>query len=136
VDAALDVQAVLVGPSGVDGATFTPVKPALVVDTRASGGAVRFGSPRKLVVTGAKTGVPVGASAVVVNLTGIVPAAQTWLQVYAWGRVPGGGPALRIAKEDIRGNLSIVPVGSDGAITIANARGGVQVRVDIYGYLE
>jgi hypothetical protein len=29
----------------------------------------------------------------------------------------------------------VVPVGPDGAIAVENVRGGVQVRVDVYGYL-
>lgn len=135
VDAVLDVRAVLVGPA-VGGSTFTAVKPALVVDTRTAGGAIQVGSPRRVVVTGTKTGVPIGASAVVVNVTGIAPVAKTWLRTYAWGQPSSGGVALRLAKGDTRGNLVVVPIGPGGAIAIANARRGVQIRVDVYGYLN
>jgi hypothetical protein len=143
VNVALDVRAVLVDatldPSFdpvLDPGTFTAVKPVLAVDTRTTGGAITAGQPRKLVVTGTRTGVPVGASAVLVDLTAIAPVAKTWLQTYAWGQASGGGTALRVAKGDTRGNLVLVPVGPGGAITIANARRGVQLRVDVHGYLN
>jgi hypothetical protein len=139
VDVVLDVRAVWVGPVAdavLTRSTFTAVKPVLVVDTRTQGGAVRAGFARKVVVTGGKTGVPVGASAVVVNLTGLAPARKTWLRTYTWGQARAGGTALRVAKGDTRGNLVVVPVGLDGAIAIENARDDVHVRVDVHGYLS
>ena len=115
---------------------FSPVPPVWAVDTRTSGGAIRAGSPRKLVLTGTKTAVPVTAKAVGLNLTAIAPANRTWLQAYAWGRTEAYGTALRTVKGDSRGNLVVVPIGPGGAIMIANARGAVQVKVDVYGYLS
>jgi len=135
VDAVLDVRAVLVGPT-LGGSTFTPVKPVLAVDTRTRGGALVAGVARKVVVTGSKTGVPSEATAVVVDLTGLAPARKTWLRAYAWGQSASRGTALRVAKGDVRGNLVVVPLGPNGAIAIENARGSVQVRVDVYGYLD
>jgi hypothetical protein len=108
----------------------------LAVDTRTLGGALGAGVPRKVVVTGSKTGVPIGASAVVVDLTGLAPARKTWLRAYAWGQSASRGTALRVAKGEIRGNLVVVPLGPDGSIAIENARGSLQVRVDVYGYLD
>jgi hypothetical protein len=134
VDAVLDVRAVT-GPI-VGGSTFTPVKPVLAVDTRTLGGALGAGAARKVVVTGSKTGVPIEASAVVVDLTGLAPARKTWLRAYTWGQSASRGTALRVAKGEIRGNLVVVPLGPDGSIAIENARGSLQVRVDVYGYLD
>jgi hypothetical protein len=146
VNAVLDVRAVMVDPLVVpvvdpaDAGRFTAVKPVLVVDTRTTGGPVRIGHPRKVVVSGTRTGVPAQARAVLVSLTGIAPAVKTWLKTHAWAETgpagPPGGTALRVAKGDTRGNLAVVPIGPGGAIMITNARGGVQVRVDLYGYLD
>jgi hypothetical protein len=144
VNAVLDVRAVLTVPAAgtvpggtVPGGTgLTLIKPVLAVDTRTTGGAVVAGRPRRLVVTGTRTGVPETASAVLVNLVALKPATTTWLQVYAWGQPSGGGTALRVEKGELRGNPVVVPIGPGGAITIANARDGVQVRVDVYGYLS
>jgi hypothetical protein len=136
----LDVRAVLLAPGqSADPAgsgTVTAVKPVPALDTRTTGGAISAGRPRSLVVTGSATGVPASARAVLVNLTAIRPAAKTWLQVYAGGRKSTGGTALRVSMGDTRGNLVLVPLGPGGAISVANARGAVQVRVDVYGYLS
>jgi hypothetical protein len=134
VNAVIDVRAVLIA-ADVGGSLFSTVKPVTAVDTRTTGGAIRAGSPRKLVVTGTKTAIPATAKAVVLNLTAIAPDNRTWLQAYAWGQSEAYGTALRTVKGDSRGNLVVVPVGPGGAIMIANARGSVQVKVDIYGYL-
>jgi N-acetylmuramoyl-L-alanine amidase-like protein len=135
VNAVIDVRAVLVAAE-VTGSLFTAVKPVSVLDTRTTGGAIRAGSPRQLMVTGTKTAIPVTAKAVLVNLTAIAPANRTWLQAYAFGQTEAFGTALRTGKGDTRGNLVLVPLGPGGAIMIANARGGVQVKVDVHGYLE
>jgi hypothetical protein len=133
--AVLDVRAVLVGPE-LDSTLFTVVRPYLALDTRSTGGAVQAGRVRNLVVTGPGTRVPVTASAVLINLTAVAPPSGTWVQVYGSGQSSGGGASLRVEKGEIRGNLVMVPVGRGGAITIANARNGVQIRVDVYGYLD
>jgi hypothetical protein len=135
VDAALDVRAVLLAPT-LAGSSFTAIRPALALDTRTVGGPIVVGSPRRLVMTGTATGVPLTASAVVLDVTGLAPAAKTWLRLYAWGQRPGAATAVRLAKDDTRSNLVVVPLGPGGAIAIANARGGVQVRVDVCGYLD
>jgi hypothetical protein len=135
VNAVIDVRAVLVA-GVVAGPAFTAVRPVQAVDTRTTGGAIRSGSPRKLVVTGAKTGIPAGATAAVLNLTAIAPANRTWLQAYAGGQTEAYSTALRTAKADSRGNLVLVPLGPGGTVMIANARGSVQVRVDVYGYVD
>ena len=137
VNATLDVRGVLLGPTpvGAPVAGFTAVPPVQLVDTRQSGGPIRFDRPRDLRVTGVQTGVPIDAAAVVLDLTAIAPAARTWLQVHATGQTDAYGTTLRVAKGDTRGNLLVVPIGPGGMITVGNARGQAQVRIDVYGYL-
>jgi hypothetical protein len=135
VDAILDVRGLVVD-SALGGSTFTARRPVLIVDTRASGGAVKAGTPRRVVVSGANTGVPAGVSAVLIDLTGIAPAKDTTLQVFPYGADPTGGVAVRVPAADTRGNLVVVPVGPGGAIAVAVGSGSAQVRVDVHGYYQ
>ena len=132
----LDVRAlVLFGPttsaSGtvVSGEAFTAVKPALVVDSSKTGGALTPGKPRGYQVTGSKTAVPASAGAV-------EPSTATTLQVYPWALAQGSGAVLRVSAGDTRGNLVAVPLGAGGAIAVSNAHGSAQFRLVVVGYLQ
>ena len=136
VNVALDVQAVVVdGVAGsVAGDTaFTAIAPRPLLNTSTTGGPIAIGKPRRLAVTGTATGVPAGVSAVLLDVTVVDPAASTWIRVYPGGQT-AAGTAVRVAKGDTRGNPVVVPVGPDGTIALANARGSAQVRVDVHGY--
>jgi hypothetical protein len=78
-------------------------------------------------------GVPTGAKAVVVNLTAVAPTVQTYLTVF-----PGGSPPLVAdltpAAGDIRGNLAVATIASDGTISIYNNTGSTDVVVDVLGW--
>jgi hypothetical protein len=134
VDALLDVRAVIVDPSA-GGTTFAAVKPVLALDT-GSTSPVKAGSPRKVIVVTAATGVPAGARAVLIDLTAVDPSAKTELQAYPWGQSTPGGTALRLAAGDTRGNLVIVPIGTGGAITVKTSHGSTRMRVDVHGYFQ
>jgi hypothetical protein len=135
VNLTLDVRGLVVdGTAGsyLGSGTFTAVKPRLVVDTRTTGGAVKPGAPRKVVISG----LPGSATAVLIDLTAVAPSTATWLQVYPWGQTLTPGTSLRMAAGDTRGNLVVVPVGADRTVAVANGDGLTQMRIDLHGYFQ
>ncbi len=83
-----------------------------------------------------KGGVPQGASAVLMNLTVTQPTASGFLTAYAsGGTVPGVSNANFTAGTTLA-NLSLVPVGADGAIALrTTVAGSVHVIADVQGYV-
>lgn len=78
-------------------------------------------------------GVPGDAAAVVANVTVTAPTASGWLTVYPTGTAAPLASAINFAPGQTVANLVVVPVGSDGHITIGNARGITDVVVDVIG---
>jgi hypothetical protein len=78
-------------------------------------------------------GVTANATAVVMNLTATAPTAAGWLTAYPTGAVAPLASSLNFAPGQTVANLVVVPVGTDGKITIANARGSTDVVIDVVG---
>jgi hypothetical protein len=78
-------------------------------------------------------GVPVGAKAVVVNLTAIVPTVGTFLTVYPGGTRPLVSD-LNPAAGDVKGNLTVATLNANGTVTIFNSAGNVDMVVDVLGW--
>jgi len=134
------------------GARFVPVAPSRLLDTRSvpvpatwpSGRAIGTMEQIVLPVRGANGGiVPNSAdvTGVMVNLTaannqpGSVP---TFLAVTPEQTPPGVEPATsvtNVSPGQVKANMAIVPVGSDGSIRIYNRSGATHVIVDVLGYL-
>lgn len=120
---------------------FNPRSPSRIADTRRGSGqpyagqTLGPGSSLNIQATG-KGAVPAGGvSAVVVNVTGTNPTADTFLTVYPQGAqrplasnlnlLPGGQTrAIRV----------IVPIGPTGQISVFNNLGRVDIVVDITGW--
>jgi hypothetical protein len=83
-----------------------------------------------------KGGVPQNASAVLMNLTVTQPTAGGFLTAYAsGGSAPTVSNANFTAGKTIA-NLSLIPVGTDGAIAIkSSVAGSVHVIADVQGYI-
>ncbi|WP_161790169.1 beta strand repeat-containing protein [Streptacidiphilus carbonis] len=119
------------------GAPYFPVSPTRVLDTRNGTGAVQraLGANSTLAVAVAGVqGIPAGATAVVLNLTGVGATSATGLTVRADGTSATLGSDLTLAAGATRADLVMVPVGADGKIEIANSAGSVNVVADIEGY--
>ncbi|MFI7588420.1 N-acetylmuramoyl-L-alanine amidase [Spongisporangium articulatum] len=130
VNAYLDLEGVVVSPA-TGGQRLTSLTPKRLLSAN-----VPARATRKVVVTGGTTGVPANATAVLVQVSGVAPAKNTTLRAYGFGAAdPGAVVGVRLPKGQTRGNLALVPVGS-GAITVAASSGGVDARVDVYGYLS
>jgi hypothetical protein len=122
------------------GATFKPITPARVLDTRIGKGlASRFvtGTPRTLVIANGVT-VPVTATAITGNLT---VTQQTAVGYLAVTKTPNANPAtstLNFPVGDNRANGLFAPLDGSGALSIVykSTTAGAQTHVilDITGY--
>jgi YVTN family beta-propeller protein len=79
--------------------------------------------------------VPSGAIAVVINLTGINHGTSpTYLVAYPSGTTVPHASSDNIDAGAAQANLAIVPLSSDGRISIFNAAGSADFLVDVQGY--
>jgi hypothetical protein len=78
-------------------------------------------------------GVPANATAVVVNLTGVTPPQDTFLTVFPGPRQPATSD-LNLSTGDVRANLVVAKLSSNGTISIANGDGTTNVVVDVLGW--
>ncbi|WP_298462285.1 pullulanase-type alpha-1,6-glucosidase [uncultured Cellulomonas sp.] len=126
------------------GSAYTPVSPTRVVDTRAGTQVGALTGPlaarhvHTLPVAGAaSTGVPAGATAVVLNVTAIDPTTAGNLRVYPGAGAPPSASAINyVVGRDIP-NLTVVPLGPDGRVSFWSDQegGAVDLAVDVLGYL-
>jgi hypothetical protein len=74
------------------------------------------------------------ASAVLVNLTGVMPTSATYVSAYPDGSaLPISSNLIQAAGTD-RAVLALVPVGPDGSIDLYNNVGSINIVADIEGY--
>jgi hypothetical protein len=113
-----------------------PTTPTRFLDTRNGTGApakaLGANSTLAVKVAGAD-GVPVGASAVLVDLTGTGPTTSTHLTAFGPGRLPNTSN-LNVIAGETRPVLAVVPIDGNGYIHIHNANGSVNAIADLEGY--
>ena len=122
------------------GATYFPVGPARILDTRAKIGVstttpVKANSAVAVTVAGAG-GVPAtGAESVVLNVTATKPTTAGHLIAYPDGTArPTSSNINWIAGQSVP-NLVVLPVGADGKVDLYNASSGtVHFVADVFGY--
>jgi endoglucanase len=132
-DLIVDVSGYFTDSSGA-GASFTPVTPARIIDTRNGMGPLGAGATMPVQVAG-NGGVPSsGASAVVLNVTVVNPTAGSDLVI--WPDLAGQPSAsdLNFAAGQTVPNLVVVKVSPLGKIDIFNAFGSTNVIVDVVGW--
>ena len=124
---------------GATGATFTPLTPVRVLDTRTGNGLNGWfvsNAPRSFLVRG-RGGVPAGAVAVTGNLTVVGPSSAGFLYVGPVAATTPPGSSLNVPRGDIRaasvtvkldgtGRLGVVWKGAPGA--------NAHVLFDVTGY--
>ncbi|HMC72247.1 MAG TPA: hypothetical protein VKJ07_24020, partial [Mycobacteriales bacterium] len=116
---------------------YAALTPARILDTRTagSGGPLGANSTRKVQITGAG-GVPGShVSGVVVNLTGVAPSDGTYLTMFPSGSPPTASN-INLQPGEVRPNLVMVPVASDGSVELYNAQGSIDAVVDVAGYFD
>jgi hypothetical protein len=117
-----------------DGARFTPVAPARLLDTRTGPGPVGPAGTVALQVTG-RGGVPVsGVSAVVLNVTVTEPTAVSFLTAWPAGEVRPLASNLNYAAGQTVPNLVVVKVGAGGVVDLFNNVGSTHVVADVAGW--
>ncbi|HXZ98710.1 MAG TPA: Ig-like domain-containing protein [Candidatus Binatia bacterium] len=132
------------GASAPSANSYIPLQPFRLCDTRPGAGLACTGSklgPAEsltLQVTGVGgpqgQSVPAGASAVVLNVTGVQGTAGTFLTVYPTGQALPTASNLNLSAGAIQANLVVASLGSNGQVTIYNARGSIDLVVDVEGY--
>ena len=113
------------------GSVYTAVTPVRLMDTRSST-KLGAGGTRNLTVTGG-LGAPVGATAVVLNVTVTNTTATSFLTVYPTGTTRPLASNLNWVAGKTIPNLVEVPVGSGGQVTFFNAAGSTDVIADLEG---
>ncbi len=143
-DVVIDVSGYFTAAGAASGSMFNPESaPVRICDTRPASPAspanectARTISAQGILtvpVVGSPTGaVPHGAKAVVINLTAVAPTQSTYLSVY---------PVLRPAASDlnpaagqVKPNLVVATLSPNGAITVYNNSGSVDIIVDVLGW--
>jgi hypothetical protein len=116
--------------------TAVPVTPARVFSTLSGAGACRL-QPKGWVdvkVTGVG-GVPsTGVGAVALNLTAVRATSATYLSAYPTGTAYPGNSSVNVAAGGTAAGMVIVPVGSNGRVSIRSSYSPVDVNVDVVGY--
>ena len=122
------------------GSRFTPVDPVRLLDTRtgtgARAGTVGPGRVVDLRVAGA-AGVPAGATAVVLNVTGVGATERTDVRVYPTPVTSTPVPRvsnLNLSRSAARANLVTVPIGDLGRVRLRNSAGAVHLVADLAGW--
>ena len=123
---------------GGDGAEYTALTPARILDTRAGNGAptgkLPAGTPMTLQVTG-RGGVPAtGVSAVVLNVTVTDTASGGWLAAWPAGEALPLASNLNYVAGQTVPNLVMVKVGAGGAVNLYSSGGPLSVLADVAGY--
>ena len=120
---------------------YTPLSPFRVVDTRTSGGPLGPGGSMNVPIAGASGPssqmVPsTGVQAVVLNVTGILGSAGTFVTVFPTGAAAPTASNLNLPAGAIQANLVVVALGTGGQVTIFNAQGNIDIAVDVEGYFS
>lgn len=130
-------------PGSVTGAgtpsRYVPVDPQRIFDTRESEpapgpkGRIGAAEARGIQVTG-RAGVPADATAVVLNVTGIAPTADTYLVAYPTGSPVPDSSSINLRPGTDVPNLVTVKIGDDGKVTLRNNVGSIDAAADVSGY--
>jgi hypothetical protein len=132
VDVVIDVNGYY--RSGSDTATFQPVMPKRLYDTRVTGDRLRAGVERKIRITGTVGGPPVGAEAVALNVTAIMAGQSGHLQVYPCGSQTAlETSAINYSPNEARPNTVVVGTDDQGQVCLTSLQ-DVDVTIDYTGY--
>jgi outer membrane protein assembly factor BamB len=135
---ATHVVADVSGWYGPDGAGYTTLTPARILDTRTGNGApaAKLGADATLALQVAgRGGVPAaGATAVVLNVTVTEPTADSFLTVWPAGQARPLVSNLDFMPGQTVPNLVVVKVGAGGEVDLYNNVGAAHVIADVAGW--
>ena len=126
---------------GTDAATYTPLDPVRVMDSRPASrvgvsGGFRSGVPRTITVAGAN-GIPADAIAVTANLTAVGQSAAGYLAVTRTATADPSTSTLNFPKGDVRANGLTAALDETGRLAIVYrgpAEASTHAILDITGY--
>ena len=121
------------GAAATAGGTYTPLRPARLLDTRTGAGPVAQGALLNVQASGAG-GVPAGAGGVAVQVTVVAAASPGYLGVFPAGNAPPLASDLSVQAGITAGNVALTRLSSQGALTVFNAGGAAQIVVDVLGW--
>ncbi|TDV37781.1 RCC1 domain-containing protein [Actinophytocola oryzae] len=113
------------------GSTYTALSPTRVLDTRTGGQPIGPASSTSVDLSGR---VPASATAVVFNLTGTEPTANTFLTVSPHGQARPAVSNLNLRVGETRANLVTVVVGAARVLDLYNNAGRTHAIADLAGY--
>jgi hypothetical protein len=135
-DVILDVFGYFAADTTSANGQYQPLTPARIADTRSGmpAGTLHAGSSIDLQVAGIG-GVPAtGAAAVVLNLTATDATAPSFFSAYPSGTTRPLVSNLNFTAGQTVANRAIVPIGSNGKVTVFNASGSADLVVDVAGW--
>ncbi len=136
-DGEVDLLADVVGCFATDGAKHVALAPARILDTRSGLGApqgkVGGGHEVDLAVSG-RGGVPVGASAAILNVTVVGPSAATYVTTYPHGSPRPEASSHNASPGQTVANLVVAKLGDGGRVRLFNAAGQTDLIADVTGY--
>ncbi|MEP7203742.1 MAG: CAP domain-containing protein [Ilumatobacteraceae bacterium] len=115
---------------------YMPVSPVRLMDSRSGiGTPARFAASQvvELSVVGV-VNIPTNATAVALNVTGILPNVNAFITVFPCGELPPTS-SLNPAAGKVTPNLVIAPVSSTGTVCFF-ANTGIDLAVDVVGYVS
>lgn len=108
--------------------------PQRMLDTRAEG-VLRPGESRRVQVDGRGFAPAPPGSSVLLSLTATDATVPTTVSAWGTGGPRPFAPTLTLVPGDTLPTMTIVPVGEDGSITVANQAGTVQLLADLVAVL-
>lgn len=114
-----------------DPSRYVPVTPRRVLDTRSSGLPVGEGATLAVDLSGQT---PATAVAVVLNVTGTAPTAETFVTVYPSDESLPEASNLNLLRGQTRANAATVALSPDRQVTLYNHAGSMHLVVDLAGY--
>ncbi|HSY16304.1 MAG TPA: S8 family serine peptidase [Jatrophihabitantaceae bacterium] len=130
------------GSIPVPGAGYTALpSPVRVLDTRNGTGVDHVGALapfQAITVSTAAAGVPANATAVAVNLTGVLHAPLTYLSVYPGGTSWPGTSNLNLAQpaDNTAASFAIVTLGAGRTVDVRSGGGATDALLDVVGYFS
>lgn len=122
---------------GDERGAFEPLSPARIFDTRTGTGApqarLTAGQRIDVQVTGVG-GIPVDATAVVLNVTIDSPTSDTYVRVWPAGESEPQSSTINANTGDRIANMVSLKVGAAGRVSVFNFAGNVDVIFDVAGY--
>ena len=115
------------------GNRLTVLSPRRVMDTRTGFYAPQAKVAPKTPLTLAVPGVPAGATAVVLTVTGIRPDVATYLTAYPTGTTAPNASNLNLPAGGVVSNQVVVPLGA-GSINLLSGSANIDLVVDLHGY--